>query len=118
MKTSSCKAKGRRACQEVKELLHKYAPDLKPGDIEITSSGAIGEDMKLSPAARELYPFVIECKNVEALNIWKSFQQATDHKLKNSHPDSAARIPILFFRRNRSSLMVCLEAEEFVRLVR
>ena len=117
MKTSSCKAKGRRACQEVKELLHKYAPDLKPDDITITPSGCTGEDVFLSPAARQVYPLVIECKNTEALNIWKSFEQAVSH-LGRFNQDYGYHVPILFFRRNRSKLMVCMEAEEFVRMIR
>ena len=121
MRTSSCKAKGRRACAEVKELLHKYAPDLRPGDIEITSSGACGEDIKLSPAAREKYPFVIECKNQETISIWKALEQAEGHLVavldKGRIIDVKALSPVLFFRRNRSKLYVALDAEEFVRLI-
>ena len=114
MKTSSAKAKGRRACQEVKDLLHKYAPDLKFDDIHVTPSGCTGEDVLLSPVARSLYPFAIEVKNTESINVWKAFQQAQNHSVGRGLKD----IPILFFRRNRSNLMVCLEAEEFVKLVR
>ncbi len=113
MRTSSCKAKGRRACAEAKELLERYAPHLKPGDIRITSSGAQGEDLQLSPAAAEVYPFAIECKNVEKLNIWGALDQAQRHadKAKESH------LPLLIFRRNRSRLFVALEAEAFLKLI-
>lgn len=112
MLTSSAKKKGRRAAIEVKALLEKYAPDLRPGDIEVTSSGAPGRDVKLSPAARELYPYAIECKNVEALNIWAAYEQAT------THAKDANETPIVFFRRNRSELMVCLRAEDFIKAIR
>lgn len=120
MKTASCKAKGRVCCSEAKDLLMKYAPDLRPGDIEITSSGATGEDLKLSPAARAIYDFVIECKNTEAINIWAAYKQAQDHRLyllKKNHV-TFDTVPVVFFRRNRSKLMVTMEAEDFVRLIR
>lgn len=120
MKTASAKAKGRVCCSETKDLLMKYAPDLRPGDIEITSSGATGEDIKLSPAARELYDFVIECKNTESINIWAAYKQAQEHKIsllkKNQVTFNTA--PLVFYRRNRSKLMVTLEAEDFVRMIR
>lgn len=113
MKTSSCKAKGRTLCSEIKELLYKYAPDLQPGDIEVTSSGCTGVDLKLSPAAKALYPFAIECKNQEALNIWKSLEQAESHKKSDGF-----EVPILFFRRNRTKPYVALDADLFLKLVR
>lgn len=111
MRTSSAKAKGRRCAVETKELLELYAPDLRPGDIEVTSSGATGEDLKLSPAAREIYPLAIECKNVESLNIWAAYEQACSH-VKDD------RYPVVFYRRNRSDLMVTLKAEHFMKLTR
>lgn len=113
MRTSSAKAKGRRACQAVKDLLHAYAADLRPGDIEITSSGATGEDLKLSPAAREIYPFAIEVKNQEALNIWAAYAQACEHVAGRE-----GLTPIVFFQRNRSDLMVCLNADDFLKMIR
>lgn len=111
MKTSSCKAKGRRACADVVELLLKHAPTLQPDDIRITSSGATGEDILLSPEARKLFPWVIEVKNTETINIWQAYAQAVSH-LK----PGVDYVPILFFRRNRSELMACMKASDFVRL--
>lgn len=111
MKTSSAKAKGRKACKDVQDLLYIHAPHLEPGDIEITSSGATGEDLKLSPAAKRVYPFAIECKNQEKLNIWSAIEQAKTHV-------KGTEIPVLFFKRNRSDLMVCLSAEDFMKLTR
>jgi hypothetical protein len=110
LKTSSAKAKGRRACAEVKELLLKYAPELQPDDIIVTSSGDTGEDLKLSPKAREVYPWAAECKNQETLSIWAALQQAEGHSDK--YPG------VLFFKRNRSKLYVAMDAEEFLKLVR
>jgi hypothetical protein len=114
MRTSSAKAKGRRCAQETKELLLKYAPELHPDDIIVTSSGDTGPDLKLSPAAQTVYPFIVENKNQETLNIWSALEQAEGHRggPENSHA------AMVFFRRNRSPLYVAMRAEEFVRLVR
>ena len=114
MKTKSAKAKGRRLCAEIVELLYKYAPDLKSGDIRVTSSGATGEDVLLSPAALELYPLAIEAKCQEHLNVWAALEQAESH-VKD---DGTFQVPALFFRRNRGKTYVALLAEDFLRLVR
>lgn len=112
MKTSSAKAKGRRCAQETKELLLKSFPELQDDDILVTSSGVTGEDLVLSPLARAKFNASIECKAHEKLNIWQAYEQAQEHQVKR--PDS---IPIVFFKRNRSKLMVCLEAEDLFLLI-
>lgn len=112
MRIQSAKAKGRRLCAELKVLIHKIAPWLRDGDVEVTSSSAPGEDIKLSPAARDVLPVVVECKNVESLNVWKAFAQAESHARNKPH-----LTPVLFFRRNRSPMMCALLAEDFLRLV-
>ena len=35
--------------------------------------GESGEDIKLSPARKEI-PYSFECKNQESINIWKSLE--------------------------------------------
>jgi hypothetical protein len=115
MKTSSCKAKGRKACQEAKETLLWAFPELEDGDIQVTSSGSTGEDLKLSPKAQKLIPLVFEIKNQERLNIWEAYEQAVSHLDESNVGD--IRIPTVVFRRNRSNLMVCLDFESFSRLI-
>lgn len=117
MKTSSCKAKGRRAALEVKDLLYHYAPDLKVGDIEVTSSSVPGCDLQLSPAARLIYPLSIEVKNQESVSIWKAYAQAKEHA-KADEAKGLLHFPVVFFRRNRSELLVCLSAEHLMKLIR
>jgi hypothetical protein len=112
VRTSSCKAKGRRACAELKANLLLVSPDLSPDDIIVTSSGDTGEDLKLSPLARKLIPFTFEVKNQESLNIWASLKQASDHSKKSGHA------PALAFRRNNSAMFVALTIEDFTNLLR
>ena len=71
--------------------------------------GESGEDIILSPAARDLIPYSFECKNQERLNIWESLSQAEDN--------SGDYTPILVFKRNRSDTYVTLELEEFLNLI-
>lgn len=109
MKSSSCKAKGRRAANEVKELIHKCFPSLQDEDVFRERGGQIGEDIKLSPKARGLLPISIEVKNVEKIEIWKALAQCAEN--------AGEWIPTLFFRRNKSKLYVALEAESFMELL-
>jgi hypothetical protein len=111
MKTSSAKAKGRKCATEVQQLLLKYSQILQSDDVRVTPSGMTGEDILLSPAARLIYPFAIECKNQEALNIWAAYEQAKEHAVKTNYT------PIVFYKRNRSELMVTLKAEDFINLL-
>lgn len=113
MKTSSCKAKGRRCSAEVKDLLIKNAMGcLLDNDIIVTPSGVPGADLTLSPAANRLYPFAIECKNVERLNIWSAIAQSMMHAKK------LAQIPVVFFKKNHSELYVTLKAQDFIDLIK
>ena len=72
--------------------------------------GDSGEDIQLSPAARKLIPYSIECKNQEKLNIWGALEQAE----KNSGDSK----PVLIFKRNRSKTYVVLEIEDFIDLIK
>ena len=108
MKTSSKKAKGRRFQQWVRDKLIEEL-DIHPEDIESRSMGAGGEDLIMARAAREKFPYSIECKNQEKINIWSSLEQAKgnagDHK------------PLLVFKRNRSKTYVALEINDLLDLL-
>ena len=108
MKIASAKAKGRKAAVELQKLLLCRFPELHEDDIRVTSSGVNGEDLQLSPRARELLPFNFEVKNQERLNIWEALAQSKHH---GKHK------PVVAFRRNRTPLHVCLEVETFLDLI-
>ena len=110
MKTSSAKAKGRRCAEEVKELLSKRFP-IMAEDIHVTSSGVTGPDLQIFGPGRFIFPFAVECKNQEKLNIWDAYEQAVGHL---DNPQFSDCRPIVFFKRNRSKLMVCISAEDFL----
>jgi len=109
VRTSSAKAKGRRLCQSVVDLLLAAFDTLQPDDLIVTSSGATGEDIRLSPLARQKFPFSVECKNQEKLNIWEALKQAESNCGKFT--------PLLIFSRNRSKTYAVVELSEFIKLV-
>lgn len=111
MTNASAKKKGRRAVQEIRDaLLVRFSPHVGPDDIIIPTGSAGGEDLKLSPYARDKFPFTVECKNVESISIWACLKQA------ESHAEGTAHIPLLAFRRNHSKMYVALSFEDFMRV--
>jgi hypothetical protein len=111
MKPRSAKAKGRRFQGEVRELILETFSSLEDDDVKGAIMGESGEDIKLSPAARRLFPYATECKNVEKLNIWQALEQAAANAKESI-------TPLLFFKRNRSKTYVAIEASHFFELLR
>ena len=107
MRTQSKKAKGRRLQQWVRDLLIEKL-EVHPEDIESRSMGAGGEDLIMARAAREKFPYSIECKNQESLNIWKSYEQAQQN--------SGNYEPIVVIKRNNVKPLVLVDADYFVEL--
>ena len=107
MKTQSAKAKGRRLQQWFRDLLIEKL-DVHPEDIESRSMGAGGEDLIMARAARKKFPYSIECKNQENVNVWKAYEQAKENS--NDYE------PIVVLKRNNTKPLVLVDADYFVRL--
>ena len=107
MRPQSAKAKGRRLQQQFRDLLIEKL-DIHPEDIESRSMGAGGEDLIMARAAREKFPFSIECKNVEKLNVWEAYNQAKEN--------SKDYEPIVVMKKNNQKALVLLVAEKFVEI--
>ena len=110
MKPRSAKNKGKRLQNTVRDLiLEKFNSKLEPDDVRSITMGDAGEDILLSPAARRLFPFSVECKAQESLSIWSALQQAESNAGKH--------IPLLVFKRNRSKTYAVLEFKELLKLL-
>ena len=107
MKTQSAKAKGRRFQQWFPDLLIEKL-NIHPEDIESRSMGAGGEDLIMARAAREKFPYSVECKNQEKINLWESYNQAQQNS-KNHEP-------VVILKRNNSKPLILVDAEYFVKL--
>ena len=104
MKTQAAKAKGRRLQQWVRDRLISKGANFE--DVSSTSMGAGGEDIKLSSMARQAFPYSIECKNQERVNLWKAYEQATSNAGKHE--------PLLIIKRNSSKPLAVVDAEHFI----
>ena len=107
MKPQSAKAKGRRLQQQFRDLLIEEL-NIHPEDIESRSMGAGGEDLIMARAAREKFPYSIECKNVEKLNVWEAYKQAEEN--------SKDYEPVVVMKKNNHKTLVVIDAEHFVKI--
>lgn len=104
MKPSSAKQKGRLHQQWTAKKMLEFAPELEKDDILSRSMGAGGEDLMLSPAARKVYPFQIECKSKAAYSVYTDYTQAAAH---GTHE------PVLVIKANHKKPLVVVDAEWF-----
>ena len=109
MKPRSAKNKGKRLQNKVRDLILEKFNTLEPDDVRSITMGDSGEDILLSPAARRKFPFSVECKNQEKLNIWSSLEQA--------ETNSGKHIPLLVFKRNRTKMYAVLEFDKLLKLL-
>ena len=107
MKPQSAKAKGRRLQQEFRKQLIEEL-DIHPEDIESRSMGAGGEDLIMARAARAKFPYSVECKNQEKVNVWKAYEQ--------SDSNSKDYEPVVIIKKNNFKPLVVVDAEHFIKL--
>jgi hypothetical protein len=108
MKPQSCKAKGRNLQKWVRDQLIEQL-NIHPEDIESRSMGAGGEDLIMARAARQKFPFSVECKNVEKLNVWEAYEQAK--------VNAGTYEPIVVMKKNHKKPLVVIDAETFIKLI-
>jgi hypothetical protein len=107
MNTRSAKAKGNRLQNYVAECMEKYL-GIGAGDIRKTTAGVNGPDVEVTDTLVDKFPFSVECKNTERVNIWAAYEQAC-----GNNGTTHARIPMLVIKRNRSVPLACIELETF-----
>ena len=106
MRPSSCKNKGRRLQQQVVTWILDRFTGLDPDDVNSRSMGASGEDIMLSQKARKRFPFSLECKSTERLNVYKAYQQAV--------ANSGDYQPAAVIKSNHKKPLIVLDAEWFI----
>ena len=111
MKAASAKQKGRLLQQVVRDKILDTYYDLEPDDVKSTSMGAGGEDIQLSPAARKLFPYSVECKSRKSIPLYTWYLQAKH----NAPKDTEA---ILVIKQNYSKPLVVLDLDHFMELVK
>jgi|TARA_R110001583_G_scaffold47099_2_gene147570 hypothetical protein len=109
-KARSAKAKGRRLQNFLRDLLRSAFPSLHEDDIKSQTMGMTGEDIILSPHARQSIPYSFECKNVERLNLWEAINQC--------ETNCSDRTPVVVIKRNRTNAYAVLPVESFIELIK
>ena len=107
MRPSSAKAKGRKLQKWFTETLIQQL-GLDEEDLESRPMGSQGEDIIMGKQTREKFPYSIECKNQERVNVWTSYEQAKEN--------CKGYEPLVVIKRNRTKPLVLVDAEHFVNL--
>ena len=107
MKPQSAKSKGRKLQQWFTKLLVDVL-DMDEEDLESRPMGSQGEDIIMGKLSRGKFPYSIECKNQEEVNVWKAYAQAQEN--------CKSYEPLVVIKRNRSKPLVLVDAEHFVSL--
>ena len=107
MRPSSAKAKGRKLQQWFTNKLVEILK-LDAEDLESRPMGSQGEDIIMGKQSRDKFPYSIECKNQEAVNLWKAYAQAEEN--------CKGYEPLVVLKRNRSKPLALVDAEYFIKL--
>ena len=108
MKPQSAKAKGRNLAKWLKHELLRIFTELEADDLRVTSSGAGGEDLTLSPRARASLHVQFECKSRSAFVGYSFYDHATQH---------GKFIPVVIVKANHREPLALLSAEHFLQLL-
>jgi len=112
--TRSRKNKGKRLQNLVTlKFRELFKGILTDGDIQSQIMGVNGTDVVLSPSAKNLIPYDIECKNNESL-VSAVMKDAIEQAETNTQQD---RIPLLIFKSNNEPERVILRLDDFLELI-
>ncbi len=107
----SRKAKGRRLQQAVRQdLVDRLGID--PDDILSTAMGQSGCDLYLSPAARDRFPYGVECKAQERIALPEWWQQCT------ANAEAEGLAPLLILKQSRREPLAVLRWTDLLSLLR
>ena len=109
MKPQSAKQKGRLLQQDVAKRILNLHPSLTENDVKSTGMGQGGMDVQLSEAARELFPYAVECKSRKSMAIYNDFDQSVGN--------SDDLTPIIVVKANRKPPLVAMHVDEFFYLL-
>jgi hypothetical protein len=105
----SSKNKGKKFQNETRDVFLEVFPTLERDDIISNPMGNPGEDLMLSPAARRLIPYQIECKSKATSQIHTYYEQAKEH---GNHE------PMVVVKKDRSIPLAIVSLEHFLKLLK
>ena len=108
--TKSAKQKGRLGQDAVRQMILDAFPEFTEEDIKTAIMGEKGDDIKLSPQAKEKIPLAIEVKRRKSFKLLYDFIEQADRK--------DGRNPVVFLRGDRQPWLVILKADYFMELIK
>lgn len=109
MTPQGAKQKGRLLQQWVRDKIIENNPGLTTEDVRSTSMGNGGEDVQLSPRARELFPFQVECKSKSQVAVYSWYDQASEHGTNE---------PLLIIKENGRRPLAILDATLLIKIIK
>ena len=107
---SSAKAKGRRLQKWVRDYLHSNLKGIEKDDVTSTPGGVNGPDIGLSPLARKLFPWTVECKSRSSFSVYDALEQAERNLIKNTKP-------IAILKGDRKQPLALVYAEDLLEIL-
>jgi hypothetical protein len=110
---ASRKAKARKLQKYVASWISKITgiPHGKDELIESREMGQAGTDVKLIGHAQKMFPFAVECKRQEKLNLHEAIKQAKVYEKEGIDW-------LVFHKRNDEDAYVTLKADKFFEIYR
>lgn len=109
MKPRSCKNKGKKLQNLVRDLILKHFPSLTSRDVKSTTMGEAGVDIQLSEFGWAAFPYDVECKNLAKVAVYKYYEQVT------SRPGAGE--PLVIVKQNNSNPLAIISLDHFMELV-
>ncbi|MEM1973249.1 MAG: hypothetical protein QXN68_00505 [Thermoplasmata archaeon] len=104
------KQKSKRLQEYVVNLILKTYPELTEDDVRSTYSSVPGPDILLSSRAKQLFPFDVECKNHERINLYKFWEQLKKRS-------SGTELPLLVVKSNHKEVLFVMDEKTFIYLL-
>lgn len=70
--------------------------------------GSSGEDVIMGVQSREVFPYSVECKNQEKVNVWAAYEQ--------SEANCGKHEPLVVIKKNHKKPLVVVDADYFIKL--
>lgn len=107
---ASAKAKGRRLQQWVRDWLRENLKGVEDDDIQSVPGGVNGPDISLSPLARRVFSWTVECKSRGAtISAYGPLEQAESNLLDNTKP-------VAILKQDRKEPIAVLYAKDFLEM--
>ena len=110
MNTHSRKAKGKRLQKKIAKDIQTLL-NLNEMDVQSRPMGEKGTDIMFSPLAQLNFPYDIECKKQETINIWDCITQ-TEHNVQHGNQ------PLLIIKKNHTEPYAVIRWDHFLKLVK